>query len=117
MRDLSRLYGDGPELEATFSPARAQEYSDGFAKHYLHGVPFDPARLLEVWSKCRERPRGLEECQALVAADPTAGPPGSASADALLRQCRTELAAGPRCRAGHEAARLLVETGSTAPAR
>ena len=80
-----------------------------FVDFYHHAAPFAGDALLDLWSRCVESspsPQACRERLGLVASGKLA------DADrARIRECRRERSPGPRCRAGAEAARALVERG------
>jgi spermidine synthase len=115
LNEIGELLGGDGTLTGTVSPERARRATEDFRSLYTHGAPFDPERLIGIWSRCREGARSQAECRERVARAQAASPLATRSKlETIFRSCRESASVGRVCQAGLDEARALVR-GEPAP--
>jgi spermidine synthase len=113
LREIGELLGGGPSPTGATSPERARRATEDFRSLYTHGAPFDPERLLGIWSRCREGVRSEAVCRERVARAQAVSPvvtPGEL--EALYERCRASTSVGRECQSGLAEAEALLRGDS-----
>jgi len=113
LREIGELLGGGAAPTGATSPERARRATEDFRSLYTHGAPFDPERLLGIWSRCRGGVRSEAECRERVARAQAASPVVTRSElEKIFQRCRESASVGRRCQAGLAEAEALVRGDS-----
>jgi spermidine synthase len=101
--------GQAAPHDEALSPEFSKRITQIFATHYHHGAPFDPDKLIDVWSRCRDEAITIESCEHdLRQAQEQSPLEEEESLRKRLPSCGNKLVIGQVCQEGMSQAQRLV---------